>query len=240
MSEFLSYRLSDGVAILRMDDGKANAWGFGMMEAIHAGLGRALADQAMVVLTGRQDLFSGGMDLGVYHRGGGDVVRMMAAGTEILRSMLEFPRPVMAAVTGHAVGMGAICLLACDFRLAVAEGALIQTNEVQMGAPMPHTALALARARLTAPHIYASMLTAAAHTPSEALAAGYLDALAPAADFQARIVAQAQRLLKLDPKAFTETKRRLNAPVLAALAETSPRDTDFFAAKFGAMGALAS
>lgn len=240
MSPLLSYRLSDGIAILGMDDGKANAWGFGMMEAINAGLDRALMDKAVVVLTGRQGLFSGGMDLGIYRQGGEQVTRMMVDGAELLLRLLEFPRPVMAAVGGHAVGMGAVCLLACDFRLAVADGALIQTNEVQMGAPMPYTALALARARLTPPHVNASMLTAATYTPSQAMAAGYLDAIAPVTEFDASIAAHAQRLLKLEANAFAETKRRLNDPLLTALAATNARDADFFAAKFGGAGALES
>lgn len=240
MNGFLSYHSSDGIATLRMDDGKGNAWGFGMMDAIDAGLDRALTDQAVVVLTGRRGLFSGGMDLGVYRQGGEHVVQMMGAGARLLRRLLEFPRPIMAAVSGHAVGMGATCLLACDFRLAVADGALIQTNEVQMGAPMPYTALALGRARLSTPHVNLSMLAAAAYTPSDALIAGYLDALAAADDFEASTAACAQRLLKLEAKAFADTKRRLNEPLLAAIAETAVRDADFFAAKFSGVGARAS
>ncbi len=240
MTGFLSYRSSDGVATLRMDDGKGNAWGFGMMEAIDAGLDRALSDQAVVILTGRQGLFSGGMDLAVYRQGGEQVARMMAVGARLLRRLLEFPHPIMAAVSGHAVGMGATCLLACDFRLAVADRALIQTNEVQMGAPMPYTALALGRARLSAPHVNLSMLTAAAYSPSDALAAGYLDALALADDFETNIAACAQRLRKLEAKAFADTKRRLNEPLLAVIAETAVRDADFFAAKFGGVSARIS
>lgn len=233
MNEFLSYHLSDGVATLRMDDGKGNAWGFGMMEAIDAALDQALVDQAVVVLAGRPGLFSGGMDLAVYHRGGGQVTRMMQAGAELLLRLLKFPRPVMAAVAGHAVGMGAVCLLACDVRLAVADGALIQTNEVQMGAPMPYTALALGRARLASPHVSLSMLSATAYSSSQAMAAGYLDAIVPVADFDAGVLARAQALTKLEAKAFAETKRRLHQPLLTTLVETNAQDAAFFAAKFG-------
>ncbi|KAB2855631.1 MAG: enoyl-CoA hydratase, partial [Bauldia sp.] len=70
MNRFLSYESADGIATLRMDDGRGNAFGFGMMAAIDVALDRALADRAVVVLSGRPGLFCGGMDLAVYNHGG--------------------------------------------------------------------------------------------------------------------------------------------------------------------------
>jgi enoyl-CoA hydratase len=239
VSRYLSYESAGGVATLRMDDGKGNAFGFAMMAAIDAALDRAMAERAVVVLTGRPGLFCGGMDLAVYNGGGGQVTRMMDAGSALLMRLLGFPRPVMAACNGHAVGMGAILLLACDFRLAVADGAIVQTNEVKMGAPMPDTAIALGRARLAPAYLHASMLTALACTPHEARSAGYLDALAGPAEFDAGIAAHARRLIALDAAAFDDTKRRMNAPLLAELAGTRARDALFFTAKFGPADATA-
>lgn len=228
MTSPLSYQFADGIATLKMDDGKANVWGFAMMEAMNAALDRAAEDQAVVVMSGRPGMFSGGFDLAVFKLGGPDVARMLQNGSAIIERLVKFPRPVLAAVSGHAVAMGALSLLAFDARLAVAEGARIQLNETAIGMPLPYFGLALGRARLAQPHQSLAMLSAEAYTPAGAIAAGYLDAIAPAAEFEAAVAARAQSLAKLDAKAFAETKRRLNAPLLAALADASQLDAKSF------------
>jgi enoyl-CoA hydratase len=230
MSTPLTYQFADGIATLRMDDGKANVWGFAMMEAMNAALDKAEAEQAVVVLTGRAGMFSGGFDLAVFKAGGPEVGRMLQTGAAILERLVKCPRPVMAAVSGHAVAMGALSLCAFDVRLCVAEGARIQLNETAIGLPMPYFGLALGRARLSVPHQSLAMLSAEPYTPAGAVAAGYLDATAPAADFEAAVLARAQTLAKLEPKAFAETKRRLNASLLEALVTANALDAKVFAA----------
>ena len=56
MSEFVDYRLENGIATLAMDDGKANAWGVGMTAALSEGLDRAGEEADVVVITGRSGL----------------------------------------------------------------------------------------------------------------------------------------------------------------------------------------
>ena len=233
MTSPLSYQLADGIATLRMDDGKANIWGFAMIDALNEALDKALAEQAVVVVTGRTGMFSGGFDLAVIKAGGADIGRMMMAGGAILQRLITFPRPVMAAVTGHAVAMGALSLLAFDVRIAVAEGARIQLNESQIGLAIPYFGLELGRAKLSLPHQSLAMASANAYTPSEAVAAGYLDAIAPVVDFEAAVLARAQALTRLDPKAFAETKRRMNLPLIARIAEADKLDQAAFTAMFG-------
>ncbi|MEI2623290.1 MAG: enoyl-CoA hydratase-related protein [Giesbergeria sp.] len=69
MTDLVSYAFADGVATLTMDDGKANAMGPAMQAALNAALDRAEADKAIVVLTGRPGVFSGGFDLSVFKAG---------------------------------------------------------------------------------------------------------------------------------------------------------------------------
>ena len=59
----LNYRLQDKVAIIGLDDGKANAVGHGFVDAMTEGLDRAERDAAAVVITGREGVFSAGFDL---------------------------------------------------------------------------------------------------------------------------------------------------------------------------------
>ena len=59
----LDYQLSDGIATIRLDDGKVNALSLDMQAAIGAAIDRAEADDAAIVLTGRPGVFSAGFDL---------------------------------------------------------------------------------------------------------------------------------------------------------------------------------
>ena len=63
MKTWLTYTLTDGVATLHLDDGKANAMGIDMLAAINEALDRAEKEAKVVVLQGRDGVFSAGFDL---------------------------------------------------------------------------------------------------------------------------------------------------------------------------------
>ncbi len=111
MGELVSYALTDGVATIAMDDGKANALSLAMLAAINEAFDRALADEAIVVFTGRPGIFSGGFDLKVLTAGGADAAEMLEQGFLLAIRMLEHPFPVVIACNGHAVAMGSFLLV---------------------------------------------------------------------------------------------------------------------------------
>ena len=87
MSTALNYDLSDNIATLAMDDGKANALNVTMLQAINDGLDRALADKAaVVVIQGREKMFSGGFDLSAFKR---ELAEMWKLGRETVRLLIK-------------------------------------------------------------------------------------------------------------------------------------------------------
>lgn len=217
MTDLVSYAFTDGVATLTMDDGKANAMGPAMQAALNAALDRAEADKALVVLTGRAGVFSGGFDLGVFKAGDAKATfQMLTGGAQLAQRVLSYPHPVIAACSGHAVAMGLFLLQCADVRIGLKAGATFQANEVLIGMTLPHFALETIRQRVALPHQHL-VGTASAYTGEDAVRAGLLDeAVAPEA-LAATVQAHVERLKKADPKSFTATKQRLRAPVLAAL-----------------------
>src|SRR6266567_6223635 len=111
----VSYRLEGSVATITMDDGKVNCLSMRMLTELNAALDRAMADRAVVVLTGRPGVFSAGLDLPVLRAGGAAAFAMLRAGFELAARILSFPAPVLVACTGHAVAMGAFLLLSGDY-----------------------------------------------------------------------------------------------------------------------------
>jgi enoyl-CoA hydratase len=66
MSDLTTYERDDGIATIKMDDGKVNALGIPMLRELHAAFDRAEEDDAIVILTGREGRFSAGFDLKVF------------------------------------------------------------------------------------------------------------------------------------------------------------------------------
>ena len=224
MTDLVSYAFADGVATLTMDDGKANAMGPAMQAALNAALDRAEADKAIVVLTGRPGVFSGGFDLSVFKAGNPQVTfQMLTGGAQLAQRVLSYPHPVVAACSGHAMAMGLFLLQCADVRIGLNAGATFQANEVLIGMTLPYFALEALRERVAAPHLHL-VGTGLAYGGAAAVQAGLLDeAVAPEA-LAAAVQAQVDRLKKAHPASFTATKQRLRASVLGALPAAIEKD----------------
>lgn len=224
MTDLVSYAFADGVATLTMDDGKANAMSPAMQAALNAALDRAEADKAIVVLTGRPGVFSGGFDLSVFKAGDPQVIfQMLTGGAQLAKRLLSYPHPVIAACSGHAMAMGLFLLQCADVRVGLQAGATLQANEVLIGMTLPYFALEALRERVSTPHLHL-VGTGVPYSGADAVQAGLLDeAVAPEA-LATAVQAQVDRLKKADPASFTATKQRLRAGVLDALANAIEKD----------------
>jgi enoyl-CoA hydratase len=223
MDSPISYSLSAGVATIAMDDGKANVMSVRMLDALSAAVDRAEADKAVVILTGRNGMFSGGFDLAVFKREPEEQLRMLTAGAKLTARLMSFPHPVVAACTGHAIAMGAFLLLSADLRIGVAEGARIQVNEVQIGLTLPRFAIEVCRQRLAPAHLNVAAITAQPYSPQQAVLAGFLDEAVPADVLASHTRTHAERLLTLHRESFAATKLRLRRLAIDAV-ETAIRE----------------
>lgn len=101
--------IQNDIALIRMDDGKANAMNFEMIEALHRALDAAEAGAKAVVLAGRPGRFSGGFDLRAFATLGAEGIgRLLDEGAKLLVRLYGGPLPVVAACTGHAIAMGGV------------------------------------------------------------------------------------------------------------------------------------
>jgi enoyl-CoA hydratase len=220
MSSPVIFSCADRIATLAMDDGKANAMAPAMTAALNTGLDRAETEGARaVVIRGRPGLLSGGFDLKII-RGDDEALKaqMREAGMDLLKRLYLSPLPIVFAVTGHAVAMGALLLFAGDIRIGLAGDFRIGLNEVGIGLSLPIAGIELGRDRLLPTALSRAIVNAQLYRPDEAAEIGYLDQVAKAEDFDERVRAAAAALAELDPTAFAETKRRLRQPTLDRIA----------------------
>jgi enoyl-CoA hydratase len=215
--EILRYRLEDGIAVIEMDDGKANAISPAMIAALNGALDRARKEAKAVVLAGRAGRFSGGFDLAVMRAGFEEARALVGDGAELALRLYAFPMPVVIACTGHAIAMGAVLLLSADTRLGAAGDFKVGLNEVAIGLPLPPFALRLAEARLSKRHLVRATVEAEIYPPALAVDAGFLDRLTSPDALGPDAIEEAKRLAALDPTAFEATKIALRSDTVAKI-----------------------
>ena len=203
----VSYTLDGKVAVLRIDDGKANAVSAELMEELDAALERAETEARAVVLIGRPGRFSAGFDLTVMMASPDSARDLVRTGAQFLMNLYLHPQPVVVACTGHALAAGALMLLAADVRIA-AEGAFkIGLNEVAIGMRLPVFAIELARERLSRRHFVSATTLGRVYAPAEALDVGFVDRVVAAELCIDEALATARKLAELPSGALAETKR---------------------------------
>ena len=207
--------IQNDIALIRMDDGKANAINFEMVAAVNAALDKAEAEAKAIVLAGREGRFSGGFDLKAFASLGPDgVYKLLDAGAQLLLRLYGGPLPVVAACTGHAIAMGVFILNACDTRVGAGGDYKIGANEAITGMNLPIFAMELARDRLSPQHLTRAMVQGFIYNPEGAVEAGYLDMLTEADKVEAKAMAVAGQLAQLPGKAYAWNKKSIRKGTL--------------------------
>jgi enoyl-CoA hydratase len=222
----VSYELREKIAVVTMDDGKANALGFAMMDEVDAAVARARGEASAVVLTGRKGRFSAGFDLSEMMAGPDKARAVVSRGADFLLGLYALPMPLVIACSGHAVAGGALLVLTGDFRVAARGAFRIGLNEVQIGLPVPVLAMELARDRLSPAHLTAATLFAEIVDPERALPAGWVDELTSGEGLRGVALAHARRLGALSRDAYAKTKISLRGRTLRHVRDTLVEDLE--------------
>lgn len=230
MSGPVTYTYDGSIAVIRMDDGKVNALGPVMQQAINDAIDNADRDNAgALVLTGNERVFSGGFDLKVLTSGEVEpALNMLTGGFELAYRLLSYPKPVVMACTGPAIAMGAFLLCSGDHRIA-AHSASIQANETAIGMTIPYAALEVLKLRLTPSAYQQAAGLAKTFFGESALAAGFIDETDMPDLVLARAEESARQFAGLNQNAHAATKLRARADGLKAIRA----GIDGLAAEFG-------
>lgn len=201
------------VAVLRPAHGPVNAMDVELVEEITEVFRRLADDPARaVVLTGSGRSFSAGVDLRRYLADGASyVTAYLPRLSEAFRAVFDLPKPVVAAVNGHAVAGG--CVLACcaDLRLMADGPGGIGVPELRVGVPFPRSALEILRYAVGAPAAARLVLGAAILRPAEAAAIGLVaEVVEPARLLEQAVAAAADLAENIPADTFAVTKRQLH------------------------------
>lgn len=225
MNPRVQYQHRDGIAEIRIDDGKVNALSLDLFAELGGAFDRAKAERAVVVLSGREGVFSAGFDLRVLRAGGAEANATVRTGFELAERILAFPSPVVIACTGHAIAMGVFLVLAGDYRIGAQGPYRIGANEVAIGIPMPRFGVEMCRQRLAPAHFQRAVALAEMYAPEDAVAAGFLDRVVPAADVERTAREVAAQLATLPVEVHAASKLRARDHALSAIRAAIEADT---------------
>ncbi|MEW6450030.1 MAG: enoyl-CoA hydratase/isomerase family protein [Pseudomonadota bacterium] len=213
------------IAILKLVHGKANALDLELCEAIAAKFKEIETSSARaVVMTGQGHIFSAGVDLLRLTAGGTDYVRnFLLALHKLYDTVFHHPKPVIAAVNGHAIAGGCVLQCCADKRIAAKEVGRIGVTELLVGVPFPAMAFEVMRFSTSPQYFPDIILSGTTFSTGEALARGLVDEVVEPDVVMARAFVVAQALSNLPPATFAMTKGQIRQPLVDRMAKDGAR-----------------
>ena len=196
------------ISVIKLDDGKANAFSYEMLIQINNLLEKVSRDSGALVITGREGLFSGGFDLKTFATGDMEKVsKMVQLGYRLLLELFSFERPVIAAVSGHSIALGLFIACSADYRIAIDGEYVCQANEVRNNMDIPTPIMEILKARVNKNYFYPAVLHSDPFSVQDSIAAGYIDEVVAEQDFMNRVIEKATELASLPHPFYANTKK---------------------------------
>jgi enoyl-CoA hydratase len=217
----------DGVRVLALSRPPVNAIDFALVRALGDAVDAAAADHSCraLVVTGAPGVFSGGIDTKrIPSYDADERASMLRAVNRTVLALYALEKPLVAAISGHALGAGLVLVLCCDLRLAAAGNFRLGLTEGKAGIPFPAGPLAVSRAELSPGALRHFALTSAEEKPDSPRLVGIVDRVVPAESLLASALDGA-RALAAQP-AFAAVKRQLRADTIARLRRIVERDEE--------------
>ena len=206
----------DGIHLLKFTQGKVNAMNLEFCRALSQGLVELAEDDSCraCVLATDSRVFSAGVDLKRCIAEDDEYLKQfLPALTNVFRVLFEFPKPLVAAISGHAVAGGCLMSSACDYRL-ISPRAKVGIPELRVGVPLPSIAIEIIR-HIAAPQAFQVMVNIGSTYSGElALANGLADELCEKEVIRDSAVAKARQLSNIPAEVFSVTKKQMRQPGL--------------------------
>ncbi len=211
------------IEILRMQYGPANAMDLNFcLELTKQVRQLEVSSSRAIVLTGQGKIFCAGVDLPQLLDGGVKYVRhFLPALDEVLETLFFHPKPIVAAVNGHAIAGGCLLAACADRRLMAAGKARIGVPELRVGVPFPTVPLEIMRARTGSSFFEEVLLGGATYVPDGALHRGLIERVVDSESLLAEAITLAESLAEIRPEIYAFTKEQARQPVQRAIASAS-------------------
>lgn len=206
-------RHEGAVAVVSFDDGKANALTLPEFESLDAAMTEVEKSPALaMVLTGRAGYFSAGLNLKVLPTLAlPDLKHLITRFGEIALRLFTFPKPVVAAVSGHALGAGGMFAWAADERVQAEGPFKFGLNEVPAGLFVPTFGIEICRASAPNPMLTQLLVHGKVWSPEEQ-ALYRISTVVPGDKLLSTAMERANALTELAGQGYALTKKLVRGP----------------------------
>jgi len=223
----IDVELDGNVAMLKLDRDVINAVDMQVVKELNETLDRLRREDnisGLVVCSTNDKFFSIGFDIPQIIGFDEEEFRTFFRGFNLAcLDLYTFPKPTVAAITGHALAGGCILALCCDYRY-IAEGRkLMGLNEIQLGVPVPYLADCIVRELVGLRNARSIMDSGEFYGPEQLIQMGMVDKVLSLADVLPQSIERVKLLGAMPQKAFAAIKHnrveRIEAQVLACREE---------------------
>jgi len=221
MSEKIAtIKKEDDISIITLDDGKANVFSPEMSNQLNACLDEVDTESGCVIITGREGMFSAGLDLKIIQSGDVDrIVEMSSSAFKLLARIFSFPRPVIAACSGHGIALGTFLICCCDYRIGIKGEYMLGANEMRTNMVIPTPILELIKFRVNDSHKYRAVLGAEMYNFNQAQEIGLIDDVVDIDNLMSAATEKAKDLATMGHPSYTMTKELFIAEPMAKINE---------------------
>lgn len=218
----------DGIALITMNRPPANAITYEFACEMTAAFDEAEASGAgAIVLTGVGSFFSGGLDLRAIPSYGPERQReFLILVNSLIGRLYAFPKPVVAAVNGHAIAGAFVLVLSTDYRVGPTCDAHFGLTEARVGIPFPAAPTIVVKAELAPADVRYMTLYAQNFGPKEAMKRGVLDELQPPEELLPRAMEVAQDLASMPADSYARIKHQFRGEAIAAIDRLNKDQSD--------------
>ncbi len=208
MSENIAtLKKEEDISILTLDDGKANVFSAEMSKQVNDCLDQVETEKGCLIITGKEGMFSAGLDLKTIQSGDVDkIMKMSTNAFKLLARIFSFPRPVIAACSGHGIALGTFLLCCCDYRIGVKGEFMLGANEMRTNMVIPTPILELIKFRVNDSHKYRAVLGAEMYTLEQAIEPGLIDEVVKPEDLMKAAKEKAKDLQTMGHPSYSITK----------------------------------
>lgn len=208
------------MAIVRLMRGKANAMNAEMVIELKETLLNLKANEEIrgAILTGHGEFFSAGLDvIELYSYDAAQILEFWKSFDRLVRTIVSFPKPLVAAITGHSPAGGCVLSLGCDYRV-MAEGKYkIGLNEIPVGIVVPETIFHLYAFWLGNGKAYQYLMEGKLMTAEEAKLSGLVNETCTLEEVENKAIEQLNKYLKFSTAVWAQSKLNIKTTIIQRL-----------------------
>jgi len=216
----LQLSINDKLAVITLDRGRSNPINAEMVAELTSVITDFAEDDAVggVIITGKENFFSAGLDLiEVYDYDEEKSRKFWFDFLNLQKVLINFKKPLVAAITGHSPAGGCVIAICCDYRVMARGKFIIGLNEVPVGIIVPDGIFNAYAFWIGKRKAHQYLLEGKLLQVDEALSDGLIDEVCDAADVMAAAEKKIRTYMQFSPVTWSQSKLNIRKELIAQL-----------------------